>query len=60
MQVIEYIQFLQEKANKYDSFQGWNHEQPNMMPLVNPTPEFTHLFYLFLGLKLGKKMHLNK
>ncbi|KAM7471206.1 hypothetical protein LguiA_009389 [Lonicera macranthoides] len=36
LEVIEYIQFLQEKANKYDSFQGWNHEQLNLMPLRTP------------------------
>jgi hypothetical protein len=36
LEVIEYIQFLQEKANKYDSYQGWNHGLPNLVPLRIP------------------------
>lgn len=37
MQVIEYIQFLQEKVDKYEgSYQGWNQEPPKLMPWVNP------------------------
>lgn len=34
MQVIEYIQFLQEKVQKYEgSYQGWEHE-PTKFPWV--------------------------
>ncbi|KAI3513314.1 hypothetical protein L1887_20644 [Cichorium endivia] len=33
LEVIEYIQFLQEKVNKYeDTCRGWNNEPPTMMP----------------------------
>lgn len=36
LQVIEYIQFLQEKVQKYEgSYQGWNHEPEKLMPWVN-------------------------
>lgn len=35
LQVIEYIQFLQEKVHKYeDPYQGWSHEPPKIMPWV--------------------------
>lgn len=34
-QVVEYIQFLQEKVQKYEgSYQEWNHEMAKLMPLV--------------------------
>ncbi|KAG6500736.1 hypothetical protein ZIOFF_040586 [Zingiber officinale] len=33
LEVIEYIQFLQEKVQKYESsFPGWNQENPKLMP----------------------------
>ncbi|CAH1442916.1 unnamed protein product [Lactuca virosa] len=33
LEVIEYIQFLQEKVNKFeDSCRGWNNEPPTIMP----------------------------
>ncbi|XP_058228017.1 transcription factor BIM1 isoform X3 [Rhododendron vialii] len=33
LEVIEYIQFLQEKVDKYEgSYQGWNQEPPKLMP----------------------------
>lgn len=33
LEVIEYIQFLQEKVNKYeDSCRGWNNEAPTIIP----------------------------
>ncbi|KAL8132278.1 transcription factor BIM1 isoform X2 [Apium graveolens] len=33
LEVIEYIQFLQEKVHKYeDPYQGWSHEPPKIMP----------------------------
>lgn len=36
LQVIEYIQFLQEKVQKYEgSYVGWNQEPAKLMPLVN-------------------------
>ncbi|KAF5959071.1 hypothetical protein HYC85_000280 [Camellia sinensis] len=36
MQVIEYIQYLQEKVHKYEgSYQGWNQELPKLMPWRN-------------------------
>ena len=36
LEVIEYIQFLQEKVHKYEgSFQGWNHESAKLMPWRN-------------------------
>ena len=36
LQVIEYIQFLQEKVHKYEgSYQGWSHEPAKLMPWVN-------------------------
>ncbi|KAF8037481.1 hypothetical protein BT93_B0391 [Corymbia citriodora subsp. variegata] len=36
LEVIEYIQFLQEKVTNYEgSFQGWNQEPAKMMPLRN-------------------------
>ncbi|XP_024011999.1 transcription factor BIM1 isoform X2 [Eutrema salsugineum] len=32
LEVIEYIQFLQEKANKYETpYQGWNHEPAKLL-----------------------------
>ncbi|XP_042397763.1 transcription factor BIM2-like isoform X1 [Zingiber officinale] len=35
LEVIEYIQFLQEKVQKYESsFPGWNQENPKLMPWV--------------------------
>ncbi|KAF7134610.1 hypothetical protein RHSIM_Rhsim08G0142600 [Rhododendron simsii] len=37
LEVIEYIQFLQEKVDKYEvSYQGWNQEPPKLTPWVNP------------------------
>lgn len=34
LEVIEYIQFLQEKVHKYEEpYQGWNHEPPKLIPL---------------------------
>ncbi|KAI3673319.1 hypothetical protein L6452_39436 [Arctium lappa] len=36
LEVIEYIQFLQEKVHKYeDSYKGWTNEPPNTTPLNN-------------------------
>lgn len=36
LQVIEYIQFLQEKVQKYEgSYIGWNQEATRLMPWVN-------------------------
>ncbi|CAA0815309.1 Transcription factor BIM1 [Striga hermonthica] len=37
LEVINYIQFLQEKVNRYESSycNGWNHEPPKMMHLNN-------------------------
>ncbi|CAK9147902.1 unnamed protein product [Ilex paraguariensis] len=36
LEVIEYIQFLQEKVHKYEgSYPGWNHEPPKLMPWGN-------------------------
>ncbi|KAL3824704.1 hypothetical protein ACJIZ3_020733 [Penstemon smallii] len=36
LEVIEYIQFLQEKVNKYESsYDVWNHEPAKMMPWRN-------------------------
>nr|XP_043636738.1 transcription factor BIM1-like isoform X2 [Erigeron canadensis] len=36
LEVIEYIQFLQEKVHKYeDSCRGWNNEQPKVVPWNN-------------------------
>lgn len=33
LEVIEYIQFLQEKVHKYeDPYQGWSHEPPKIIP----------------------------
>ncbi|CAL5362432.1 hypothetical protein CsSME_00053805 [Camellia sinensis var. sinensis] len=33
LEVIEYIQYLQEKVHKYEgSYQGWNQEPPKLMP----------------------------
>ncbi|KAG6672742.1 hypothetical protein I3842_16G074700 [Carya illinoinensis] len=35
-EVIEYIQFLQEKVEKYEgAYQGWNHEPSKVMPWRN-------------------------
>jgi hypothetical protein len=35
LQVIEYIRFLQEKAQKYEAtFPEWNQENPTMLPWV--------------------------
>lgn len=35
MQVIEYVQFLQEKVQKYEgSYQGWSPEPTKLMPWV--------------------------
>lgn len=42
MQVIEYIQFLQEKVHKYEGpYQGWNNEQTKLIPWVNPLLGFS-------------------
>lgn len=36
LEVVEYIQFLQEKVQKYEgSYQDWNHEMSKLMPLRN-------------------------
>ncbi|XP_021909245.1 transcription factor BIM1 [Carica papaya] len=36
LEVIEYIQFLQEKVQKYEgSYQGWNHEPAKLIPWKN-------------------------
>ncbi|KAL6995008.1 hypothetical protein U1Q18_005142 [Sarracenia purpurea var. burkii] len=36
LEVIEYIQYLQEKVHKYEgSYQRWNQEPPNLMPWRN-------------------------
>ncbi|XP_052179884.1 transcription factor BIM1 isoform X3 [Diospyros lotus] len=36
LEVIEYIQYLQEKVNKYEgSYQGWNQEPSKLMPWRN-------------------------
>lgn len=36
LEVVEYIQFLQEKVNKYEeSHQGWSREPANLMPWRN-------------------------
>ncbi|KAL9372529.1 hypothetical protein Peur_034773 [Populus x canadensis] len=36
LEVIEYIQFLQEKVQKYEgSYQGWNHETAKLVPWEN-------------------------
>ncbi|GLT70372.1 hypothetical protein SLA2020_424550 [Shorea laevis] len=36
LEVIEYIQFLQEKVHKYEgSYQGWSHEPGKLMPWRN-------------------------
>ncbi|KAF2282921.1 hypothetical protein GH714_043238 [Hevea brasiliensis] len=36
LEVIEYIQFLQEKVQKYEgSYQGWNHAPAKLVPLRN-------------------------
>ncbi|GLU20310.1 hypothetical protein SLE2022_365170 [Rubroshorea leprosula] len=36
LEVIEYIQFLQEKVRKYEgSYQGWSHEPAKLMPWRN-------------------------
>ena len=38
-QVIEYIQFLQDKVQKYEGpFHGWNNEPPKLMPWVKYHP----------------------
>jgi len=34
-QVIEYIQFLQEKVNRYEGYPGWNSEPPKLAPWVS-------------------------
>ncbi|CAI9113386.1 OLC1v1013979C1 [Oldenlandia corymbosa var. corymbosa] len=37
LEVIEYIQFLQEKVEKYEGpYPGWNQEAPKLMPWRNP------------------------
>ncbi|KAK3012725.1 hypothetical protein RJ639_009558 [Escallonia herrerae] len=35
LEVIEYIQFLQEKVHKYEESYQWNHEPPKLMPWGN-------------------------
>nr|XP_009385401.1 PREDICTED: transcription factor BIM2-like isoform X2 [Musa acuminata subsp. malaccensis] len=35
LEVIEYIKFLQEKVQKYESFPGWNQENEKLMPWSN-------------------------
>ena len=42
-QVIEYIQYLQEKVTKYEGpYQGWNHDPAKLMPWVIPFLLFTN------------------
>lgn len=39
MQVIEYVQFLQEKLQLYEGpYQGWTQVPSKLMPWVNPNP----------------------
>jgi len=58
LQVIEYIQFLQEKVQKYEgSYQGWNHEPEKLMPWVSFVFSFTSnicINYLFYVCVLSK------
>uniref|UniRef100_A0A7C9CXF2 BHLH domain-containing protein n=1 Tax=Opuntia streptacantha TaxID=393608 RepID=A0A7C9CXF2_OPUST len=35
LEVIEYIQFLQEKVNRYEGYPGWNSEPPKLAPWRN-------------------------
>ncbi|TYH56097.1 hypothetical protein ES332_D09G284500v1 [Gossypium tomentosum] len=44
LEVIEYIQFLQEKVHKHErAYQGWNHEPSKLMPWRNnETPAENH------------------
>lgn len=36
LQVIEYVQYLQERVQKYEgSYQGWSQEPSKLMPWVN-------------------------
>ncbi|KAK3026859.1 hypothetical protein RJ639_042359, partial [Escallonia herrerae] len=35
LEVIEYIQFLQDKVHKYEESYQWNHEPPKLMPWGN-------------------------
>ncbi|GMI72203.1 hypothetical protein HRI_000889600 [Hibiscus trionum] len=36
LEVVEYIQFLQEKVQKYEgAYEGWNHEPSKLMPWSN-------------------------
>ncbi|XP_010942265.1 transcription factor BIM2 isoform X2 [Elaeis guineensis] len=35
LEVIEYIKFLQEKVQKYESYQGWGQENAKLMPWSN-------------------------
>lgn len=38
MQVIEYVQYLQEKVQKHEgSYQGWSPEPTKLMPWVIPS-----------------------
>uniref|UniRef100_A0A1J3K7U2 Transcription factor BIM1 n=1 Tax=Noccaea caerulescens TaxID=107243 RepID=A0A1J3K7U2_NOCCA len=40
LEVIEYIQFLQEKANKYETpYQGWNHEPAKLLDWQRNNPQ---------------------
>ncbi|KAF5445342.1 hypothetical protein F2P56_034400 [Juglans regia] len=42
-EVIEYIQFLQEKVEKYEgAYQGWNHEPAKLMPWMDHHPGITN------------------
>lgn len=45
MQVIQYVQFLQEKVQKYEgSYQAWSSEPTKLMPWVD---SFAFLMWIF-------------
>lgn len=49
MQVIEYIQFLQEKLQMYEqSYQGWNQEPTKLIPWVKFFGMILYMMYLSL------------
>lgn len=59
IQVIEYIQFLQEKADKYEtSYQGWNHEPAKLLNWVNIISRFPTILHSFCF--PGWKLKTNK
>lgn len=56
LQVIEYIQFLQEKVNRYESsYNVWNQEPTKMMHWVSSN------LYSYIGLKcfVGKQADMS-